>query len=644
MKKLYVLLGSALAVGSISAQIPAQQLNGMWMGEAQSSQSSKVLVDQADNGGFGQARKGVSGRGVDYKSFIEVGSTYYDLQTNYAMPRRLVLHPDGAVSATWTTSPSDAVGFPGRGAGYNFADKDGNWGSPTATKVEPTQRSGWPSIGILADGSVFTIAHDASNGGFYFTKSSSASSRPSTTSYVLDEAPYKPIWGRAASNGDNIHFICSYTDSSAPGEKRAPTRQGVFAPMVYSRSTDGGQTWDKKHTVFPGFDSTLTNYGGADQYAIDVKGNTVAVVNGDLLQGVVVFKSTDNGDNWTRIMADSFPYAPWTDSKQMLDTPLTNDGTVDVLIDDNGQLHVFWGLGRVFNDDTTDGSYSFYPGLQGIVHWSESTGNSQIIASGASFDRTDDGFNSLDQSTYASLSSGNVPSGLNTVARLGNTSAMRQPVSSIGADGTIYCVFSVPMEEDFSDLGANFRDIGVVYSTDGGATWSAEQNITQRLQREDDFPTVARQANDFLHVMWQQDEIAGTNLQNNSASFGNHPVILNTMYYQAIPVSEIKAGNIGMLWGVNVEKPNTGEVMVVNQNYPNPFEDNTQVTVYLTRPGDVTIEVRNAMGALVKTEVANNLMKGNHVLTIHADDLTSGVYTYTLISGGSSVSRTMMVK
>jgi len=208
--------------------------------------------------------------------------------------------------------------------------------------------------------------------------------------------------------------------------------------MVYSRSTDGGQTWDKKHTVFPGFDSTLTSNGGADQYAIDVKGNTVAVVNGDLLQGVVVFKSSDNGDNWTRIMADSFPYAPWSDKKLMLDTPLTNDGSVDVLIDDNGKLHVFWGLGRVFNDDTTDGSYSFYPGLQGIVHWSEATGKSQIISSGASFDRTGDGISSLDQSTYAALSSGNVPSGLNTVARLGNTSAMRQPVSSIGTDGTIY--------------------------------------------------------------------------------------------------------------------------------------------------------------------------------------------------------------
>jgi hypothetical protein len=66
--------------------------------------------------------------------------------------------------------------------------------------------------------------------------------------------------------------------------------------------------------------------------------------------------------------------------------------------------------------------------------------------------------------------------------------------------------------------------------------------------------------------------------------------------------------------------------------------------VYLTNPGDIKIEVRNAMGALVKTQTHSNLYKGNHELTISANGLSTGVYTYTLIAGGSSVSKTMMVK
>jgi len=396
--------------------------------------------------------------------------------------------------------------------------------------------------------------------------------------------------------------------------------------------------------MLPDYDSTITSNGGADQYAIDVKGSTVAVVNADLLQGVILWKSLDGGNTWKRMLADSFPYAPYDAKREMLDTPLTNDGTVDVLIDGNDNVHVFWGLGRVLDTDTADESYSFYPGLQGIVHWDEASNKQTIIAAGAAFDNDGDGINALEQSTFASLQNGAVPAGMSTVARLGNTSAMRQPSSGIAADGSLYCIFSVPVEGVLSDLGANYRDLGVVYSEDGGATWSAPQNITQVRDMEDDFGCVAKTVDDFLHVMWQQDEIPGTNLQNNQSGFGNHPVNLGVMYYQAIPVSEIKAGTIGHYYGLNTEEPNTGKVMVVNQNYPNPFQGSTDVLVYLTKPGTVNIEVRNAMGALVSTQSYDNLAKGNHILSINGESLSTGIYTYTLISGGSSVSKTMMVK
>ncbi len=645
MKKLYALTIAALATSFASAQVAAS-LEGATQGAPQTLSTSKVFIDQADNGGFGVAptkKKPLSARGVDYKSFVRIGSTYYDLQTNFAMPHRIALHSNGSVSATWTTANSDAAGFSTRGSGYNFRDASGKWNPSDSSRVENV-RTGWANIGVLSNGSVFTIGHDATNGGFYMTKSASATSRPSTTTSILQEPPYKPIWARTANNGDVIHLICSYTDSASPGEARAPRRKGIFAPMVYSRSKDGGTTWDKKHIMLPDYDSTLTNNGGADQYTIDVKGNTVAIVNADLLQGVIAWKSTDGGDNWQRIIVDTFKYAPWTGKVEMLDTPFTNDGTVDVIIDNNNKLHVFFGLGRVLDTDTTDESYSFYPGTQGMMHWSEATDKTSLIASGNQFDRDEDGFNSLEQATYSGLTSGNVPSGMSTVARLGSTSALRQPSTAMDANGNLYCLFSVPIEQDISDLGANFRDIGVVYSTDGGATWSLPQNVTQVLGREDDFASTCRVANGFLHMTWQQDEIAGTNLQNNSGAFGNHPVVLNLINYQAIPVTEILNGNIGMLYGVNVEKPNTGAVMVVNQNYPNPFSNETNVMVYLTNPGDIKIEVRNAMGALVKTQTHSNLYKGNHELTISANGLSTGVYTYTLIAGGSSVSKTMMVK
>ena len=639
MKKHYLLALSVVALQTLGAQAP----KGVNLHSApQTATYGKVFTEKSP------AKQDVMGnaaqrREADKTRFIRIGSTYYDLQTNYAMPRRMVQHADNAISAVWTTSVSDALGYPGRGTGYNFRSASKVWNPSDSTRVE-NQRTGWPSVGVLADGSVFTIGHDATNGGFYLTKSSSATSRPSTVTSVLSDAPYKPIWARAANSGDNIHLICSYTDSAAPGEKRAPTRNGIFAPMVYSRSTDGGVNWDKKHIMLPGYDSTITNNGGADQYAIDVKGSTVAIVNADMLQGVILWKSTDNGETFTRIFADSFRYAPYNAKRLMSDTPITNDGTVDVLIDNDYNVHVFWGLGRVLDTDTSDASYSFFPGLQGIVHWDEVSNKQQIIASGSSFDNDGDGANTMQQSTYGSLQNGAIPSGMSTVARLGNTSCMRQPSSGISANGEIYCIFSVPVEGVQSDLGADYRDLGVVYSTDSGKTWSTTQNITQERMLEDDFGCVAKNVDGFLHVMWQQDEIPGTNLQNNQSGFGNHPVNLNVIMYQAIPVDEIKAGTIGHYYGLGVEKPNTGKVMVVNQNYPNPFTGSTDVLIYLTTPGNVQIEVRNAMGALVSTQEYKQLDKGNHILNINGEGLSTGIYTYTLISGGSSVSKTMMVK
>ncbi len=643
MKNYYILPIGLFFAASINAQV-APQAN--FMGEIQKATPKTFVELQPVYNTIN--KQNLTRRAVDYNGFIEIGTTYYDLQTNSAMPHRLVINADGTIAATWTTHNSATTNFPTRGTGFNIKTATGAWAPSSAERVESSARTGWPMVGFRSNGNPFVIGHFATSGGFYRTEAPSPGTRPSGASQnILVESPYKPIWGRAGNQGDTVHLICSYSDSSAAGDVRAPLRKGIRAPMVYSRSFDAGLTWNIQHQMLPDYDSTITNNGGADQYAIAVRDSIVAIVNGDQLQGVIAWKSTDHGNTFTRIMAETFPYAPWADNKLTPDTPFTNDGSVDVIIDNDGNMHAFWGLARILNDDSTDdGSYSFYPAYQGLVHWKEGDINGTLVAGGNQFDRDGDGINSLEQSTYAALSSGAVPSGLSTVARLTNTSAMRSPNAAIDANGNIFCVFSVPIEgtldHGVSELGANYREIGIIYSTDGGVNWSAPQNLTQIENREDDFASIAIH-NGTLHMMWQSDEYCGNNLSNNDVNSGNHPIELNTVLYQAIPLSQILNNEIGMIWNLSAKKPNTGALSVVS-SYPNPATDVNNVLIYLTQPGAINWTISNINGQVVNSGTQTGLNRGNHTIAMDCSNLTSGVYIYTINSGASTVSSKFIVK
>ena len=152
-------------------------------------------------------------------NFVKVGSTYYDLQTNASIGRRVVLHNDGKVSVAWTTS-NDAT-YANRGTGYNHFNLS-SWlsvGNPT-NRIESV-RLGWPSIGVN-NGKEWVMGHDAANGGYVMSTNASVGSTSWTQgSSVLTENSLRPLWGRVANSGNYFHCIGTYADSSQPGEPRA---------------------------------------------------------------------------------------------------------------------------------------------------------------------------------------------------------------------------------------------------------------------------------------------------------------------------------------------------------------------------------------------------------------------------------------
>jgi hypothetical protein len=577
---------------------------------------------------------------------VVVGNTKYDLQTNAAVARRVILHSNGTVSMVWTQAADD--GFQERGAGYYYVSQPGGWFNPgplNNVRLESI-RTGWPQIGVMTNGNEFTLGHLASDGGWARAENTGLGTTfAQTDASVNDDGLWKPIWGRMSNTGDTVHLVSSYTDSSAVGELRAKTINGVYAAMTYSRSLDGGKTWPISHITLPGYDSTRYNSGGGDQYSIDARGNVVAIVTTDILEDLAYWKSTDYGLTFTKVIIDSFKYAPYTSKTLMLDTPFTQDGTSTVVVDKGGNVHVAWGISRAFDDDTTNETYSFYPGTAGIGYWNEIDQNIEVIAVGSDLDLNNDGILTFAQGNIANLSGGNLPTGVNHVARTGNTSIMTMPSMGMDKNGRIFVSFSCVNEQAIDQIWSlNLRDAYIVMSQDTGKTWADPLNVTNLQEKEVAFPSIARDVDDYIHMQFQSDDIPGTNLQNNVDAIGNHPVVENDICYIAVPVSQVIAASLDDV-ALSVDKITSSKVFVVGQNQPNPFIGSTDVTIYLSNPSNLNVTITNIAGKVVSSFKTDELATGNHIVTIDGSKLKSGIYFYTMsASNGETVTKKMVVK
>jgi len=581
---------------------------------------------------------------ITYAS-VNIGKSFYDLQTNASVGTRIILHGDGTVSAVWTKATSTTTGWPNRGTAYNHYDGT-NWGIAPSSRVE-NQRTGWPTIMKTRSGEEMTIAHYSTDGGFIVANNGSKGSNTFTSSAVmLDDVTTSdnrvPIWNRSANTGDTIHLISNYWASTASNVP-VVVRKGISSPTTYSRSFDGGKTWNVEHMLLPGYDSVRYSNGGGDTYAIAERNGTVAICIGGIGRDVAVWKSTDGGTNWTHMYADSFSHAPWN-GKQFIpeDTSnrvLTNDGSVDVMIDHNGKIHAFWGSMFVADADTVTDGYVFWPATASLRHWVEGTSGSRVC--GTLVDMDDDQSVSISAETFNALdANGNIPNNLSFAARYGSTSLVTQPSAGSDANGNLYVLYSAPVEIADHDFGANFRDVFISYSTDGGMTWNGPQNVTQLFEDEAVFGSMAKDVDGFVHMIFQKDLIPGTNLQNNGNS-GLHPNDEVDIEYQAIPVSDILNNSIGLI-NVDETEKDAG-IFVVSQNYPNPFMDETNVIIYLRKTSEVELKVTDLTGKVVASTSFGQMSPGNHEITLDGTALDAGIYFYTLSTEDYEVTKKMKV-
>jgi len=79
------------------------------------------------------------------------------------------------------------------------------------------------------------------------------------------------------------------------------------------------------------------------------------------------------------------------------------------------------------------------------------------------------------------------------------------------------------------------------------------------------------------------------------------------------------------------------------QNFPNPFNPETQIAYDLVEAGNVTLTVYNLMGQEVALLVNGMRDAGRHAITFNASNLPSGLYLYKLEVNGFSATHKMML-
>lgn len=532
----------------------------------------------------------------------QIGESYYDLQTNSAIQRRIINHSSGAITATWTFS-TDAA-WTNRGTGYNYFNGT-TWGAYPASEIE-TERTGWPNPLAPNDGSEIIISHSTANSIFHRVNRASVGTGAWSQGNMSNQDGQ--VWGRSAvggSNNNTIHKI----GMTLPVANNGTLYNGMDGAFLYSRSNDGGANFNIVDYQIPGTNVNYFDGFDGDSYAIDADGNNVAIAVGGLGRGVQLFKSSDNGVTWTK--TDVMTSAIWFQEDQtVVDTTLegrlwTSDGAVAVLLDDNGDAHVWFSTMYIANADITDGTITYYPYTNGMQYWNEDYPSDNSLRLFGFIDIDGDGQISMDN-----------PGGQYRFSGL-----VSHPSAGVDDEGCFYLSYDM-VREDLTTGAQNYRHTYVSKSCDGGCSWSFPIDVTGSPLNdfvECVFPSIARHVDDDIHILYMGDNEPGIAVSGDE----DNPVINQMIYLKedaerfdtvSICPTEI-AGDSLLCAGGSVSLEALGCASTYAWTGPNSFSSSNQV-INATDAGLYTCVYTTTCGTQTETFNVVNYT-GGQTLTVN---------------------------
>ncbi|HMQ46133.1 MAG TPA: T9SS type A sorting domain-containing protein [Saprospiraceae bacterium] len=567
-----------------------------------------------------------------------IGTTEYDLQSNYSGCKRISKSAEGNIMTVWTMG-FEETGYPDRGTGYNIS-VGGSWDVAPSERLEDGIRTGWPNHVVTASGKELIVNH-VFTPGIYGTHilRRNASSDPWIAEILPTTTPFGIVWPRSAvggTDGETIHVI----GVTLPVANGGVVYEGVDLHILYYRSTDGGATWDITDRIIPGLDASLTTQlQAADSYFIDARGENVAIGLFNQWTDILLFKSTDNGDTWTKTIVKDFPIdqylidqgytiedlPPYDENQPDSLAIFTSDNSGTVLLDHSGVAHVFYGQMYVLDDDLTDGQWTYFPATSGLAYWNESYASNEIRTIADVVDRN--GNDTLDVGSIDELAT--YFTSLTSFASAG-----------IDAAGNLFVVYAGLIEgEDFinQEDGQFYRHIYAIASSDGGETWTEPLDlIAEEFVQEPDLvnfiealhPSLIREVGDNLELIYQQDFRPGWIVRGDM-----DPVETNFINFMEIDKA--------LLVDVSTKEVVSNAHFKL-QTLPNPTSGAVQISFDLAEQAAYQVGIFDLMGKSVLKTSSNGI--GLQQLELDLSDLPKGIYMLRLQTQGQTTAMKMVVE
>jgi hypothetical protein len=542
-----------------------------------------------------------------------IGSTLYDYQSNASMPRRVHNYTSGKVTCIWNGSMQD-TNYSDRGTFVNHFDGT-QWRTNPVARVE-NKIVGWSTLAVTTNAE-HVIAEPniiSSNTG----PGTAFDTGRTFTNLTYLRGPH------AAASAQNIHVIMASTslDSST----------GFIAPIFYTRSTNGGQSFEPMTASFAaaaGYDTSKhTGDVGPNAYSIDAMGNTVAILIIGVTEDVVLLKSTNNGTTWTKTIIREFPIKKYkgglTDKNGdgVMDTVLDVTGDGSIVIDNNGVVHVVFSDLEMYKADTGELRIFNINRSDYMVYWNDLDKN--IIEVPTLFDGNNDGVFNAGSNFFGD---GKI--------RYGNSGYSLNPQLSVGISGTawankIYLTFVAVNENDTNDVGVDFRSIYINFTPNRGQNWCHPQDISETQNVENVYLTANRSAKDDgdVHINWQQDFEPGNAVQAQHFS-GPSDVIYNS-------------------YDINPFYPCWGGISSFNKKidviiYPNPANAKIFVDLITEMETSASIKFINLLGQTIYNDFII-IKASNNSYVINSSDFSSGVYIMVIESAEGRIAKKIIIE